>query len=161
MQFGLIEEEINDSSGNTRNEFKGTISSQKIEFNKIKQEIKLLENKINLNILGNNKKIEMKNMDNNELKEQMDYNTNTLKETNKTANEIVDRNKMMNDELKRQGNVLLNVHLKMGETEENLTMIQQLRQVMQNRDLFYRLKLYAMAILLFFANILVIYIKFR
>ena len=100
-------------------------------------------------------------MDNNELKEQMDYNTNTLKETNKTANEVIERNKMMNAELKRQGNVLLNVHLKVGETEENLSTIEQLRQVMQNRDLFYRLKLYAMAILLFFANILVLYIKFR
>ena len=100
-------------------------------------------------------------MDNNELKEQMDYNTNTLKDTNKTANEIVDRTNMMNAELKRQGNVLLNVHLKVGETEENLSTIEQLRQVMQNRDLFYRLKLYAMAILLFFANILVLYIKFK
>ena len=103
----------------------------------------------------------MRLMDNNELKEQMDYNTNTLKETNKTANEIIERNKMMNAELKRQGNVLLNVHLKVGETEENLSTIEQLRQVMQNRDLFYRLKLYAMAILLFFANILVLYIKFK
>ena len=120
----------------------------------------MLENKIKLNIIGN-KKIEMSLMDNNELKEQMDYNTNTLKETNKTANEIIERNKMMNAELKRQGNVLLNVHLKVGETEENLSTIEQLRQVMQNRDLFYRLKLYAMAILLFFANILVLYIKFR
>ena len=100
-------------------------------------------------------------MDNNELKDQIEYNTNTLKETNKTANEIVDRTNMMNAELKRQGNVLLNVHLKVGETDENLSVIKQIRQVMQNRDLFYRLKLYAMAILLFFANILVIYIKFR
>ena len=100
-------------------------------------------------------------MDNNELKEQIEYNTNTLKETNKTANEIIDRNNMMNTELKRQGNVLLNVHLKMGETEENLSIIQQLRQVMQNQDLFYRLKLYGMAILLFIANILVLYIKFK
>ena len=131
-----------------------------MEYNKIKQEIKLLENKISLNVIGD-KRIEMKNMDNDELKEQMDYNTNTLKETNKTANEIIDRNNMMNTELKRQGNVLLNVHLKMGEAEENLSTIQQLRQVMQNRDLFYRLKLYAMAILLFFANILVLYIKFK
>ena len=113
-----------------------------------------------MNIIGN-KKIEMSLMDNNELKEQMEYNTNTLKETNKTANEIIERNKMMNAELKRQGNVLLNVHLKVGETEENLSTIEQLRQVMQNRDLFYRLKLYAMAILLFFANILVLYIKFK
>ena len=100
-------------------------------------------------------------MDNNELKGQIEYNTNTLKETNKTANEIVDRTNMMNDELKRQGNVLLNVHLKVGETDENLSVIKQIRQVMQNRDLFYRLKLYAMAILLFFANILVLYIKFK
>ena len=100
-------------------------------------------------------------MNNNELKDQIEYNTNTLKETNKTANEIVDRTNMMNAELKRQGNVLLNVHLKVGETDENLSVIKQIRQVMQNRDLFYRLKLYAMAILLFFANILVLYIKFK
>ena len=70
---------MNDSSGKTRNEFKGTISSQKIEFNKIKQEIKLLENKIEL-YLNNNKKIEMKLMNNNEIKEQIDYNINTIKE---------------------------------------------------------------------------------
>ena len=41
---------------------------------------------------------------------------------------------MMNRELKRQGNVLLNVHIKMGEAEENLSTIQQLRQVIQNSD---------------------------
>ena len=113
-----------------------------------------------MNLYGN-KKIEMSLMDNNELKGQIEYNTNTLKETNKTANEIVDRTNMMNAELKRQGNVLLNVHLKVGETDENLSVIKQIRQVMQNRDLFYRLKLYAMAILLFFANILVLYIKLK
>ena len=60
---------------------------------------------------------------------------------------------MMNTELKRQRNVLLNVHLKMGEIEENLTVIQHLRQVIQTKDLFYSLKLYTMNILLFFANI--------
>ena len=49
----------------------------------------------------------MKTMDNNELKEQIEYNTDTLKDTNKTANEIIDRNKMMNTELKRQGNVCI------------------------------------------------------
>ena len=113
-----------------------------------------------MNLYGN-KKIEMRLMDNNELKDQIEYNTNTLKDTNKTANEIVDRTNMMNAELKRQGNVLLNVHLKVGETDENLSVIKQIRQVMQNKDLFYRLKLYAMAILLFFANILVLYIKFK
>ena len=113
-----------------------------------------------MNLYGN-KKIEMSLMDNNELKDQIEYNTNTLKDTNKTANEIVDRTNMMNAELKRQGNVLLNVHLKVGETDENLSVIKQIRHVMQNRDLFYRLKLYAMAILLFFANILVLYIKFK
>ena len=113
-----------------------------------------------MNLYGN-KKIEMSLMNNNELKDQIEYNTNTLKDTNKTANEIVDRTNMMNAELKRQGNVLLNVHLKVGETDENLSVIKQIRQIMQNRDLFYRLKLYAMAILLFFANILVLYIKFN
>ena len=76
----------------------------------------------------------MKLMNNNEIKEQIDYNINTIKEANKTANEIIDRNNMMNTELKRQGNVLLNVYIKMGEAEENLSTIQQLRQVIQNSD---------------------------
>ena len=68
---------------------------------------------------------------------------------------------MTTEELKRQGNVLLDVHLKMGETEENLSLIKQLRQVMQNNDLFYTLKLYVMAILLFLANIIILFVKFR
>ena len=139
------------------------INSHKLEFNKIKEEIKTLENKIKLQLIGNNTKYEYREeqIDNNALKDKIENNTNKIVETTKAANEIIDRDKMVTTELKRQGNVLLDIHLKMGETEENLSIVQQLRQVMQNNDLFYRLKLYAMAILLFIANIIILFIKFR
>ena len=139
------------------------INSHKLEFNKIKAEIKTLENKIKLQLIGNNTKYEYREeqIDNNALKDKIENNTNKIVETTKAANEIIDRDKMITTELKRQGNVLLDIHLKMGEAEENLSIVQQLRQVMQNNDLFYRLKLYAMAILLFIANIIILFIKFR
>ena len=139
------------------------ISSHKIEFNKTKEEIKNIENKIKLQLIGNDSKYIYKEeeRDNNKLKDKIESNTNKIMETTKTAGEIIDRDKMITTELKRQGNVLLDIHLKMGETEENLSLVQQLRQVMQNNDLFYRLKLYAMAILLFIANIIILFVKFR
>jgi len=121
-----------------------------------------LENKIQLQLVGN-QNINSKNnfINNNILKDKIENNTNQLIDTTKTANEIIDRNKLVTGELKRQGDVLLGVHLKMGEVEENLSLVQQLRQVMQNNDLYYRLKLYGLAILLFIANIFVLFIKFR
>ena len=138
------------------------INSHKIEFNKTKEEIKTLENKIKLNLIGNDSKYIYKEEErnNNILKDKIESNTNKIVETTKTANEIIDRDKMITSELKRQGNQLLDIHLKMGETEENLSIVQQLRQVMQNNDLFYRLKLYAMAVLLFIANIIILFVKF-
>ena len=139
------------------------INSHKIEFNKTKEEIKTLENKIKLNLIENDSKYIYKEEErnNNILKDKIESNTNKIVETTKTANEIIDRDKMITSELKRQGNQLLDIHLKMGETEENLSIVQQLRQVMQNNDLFYRLKLYAMAVLLFIANIIILFVKFR
>ena len=139
------------------------INSQKIEFNKTKEEVKTLDNKIKLNLIGNNSKYIYKEQerDNNLLRDKIESNTNKIIDTTKTANEIIDRDKIITSELKKQGNQLLDIHLKIGETEENLSLVQQLRQVMQNNDLFYRLKLYAMAILLFIANIIILFVKFR
>ena len=109
----------------------------------------------------NNVKTVYTERDNNLLRDKIVNNTNNIIESSRTANEIIERDKMTTEELKRQGNVLLDVHLKMGETEENLSLIKQLRQVMQNNDLFYTLKLYVMAILLFLANIIILFVKFR
>ena len=138
------------------------INSNKMEFNKIKDEMRTLESKVRLQLVGNDNNIvyNEQERDNNLLKDKIKNNTNKIKQTTKTADEILDRGKMITNELKRQGDVLLGIHLKMGEAEENLSLVQQLRQVMQNNDLFYRLKLYAMAVLLFIANIIIIFVKF-
>ena len=114
-----------------------------------------------MGINENNIKTVYNEKDNNLLRDKIVNNTNNIIESSRTANEIIERDKMTTEELKRQGNVLLDVHLKMGETEENLSLIKQLRQVMQNNDLFYTLKLYVMAILLFLANIIILFVKFR
>ena len=152
---------MNYCTGSTRNEFKGIINSNKTEVNKLKNEIKTLEDKITLGINENNIKTVYNEKDNNLLRDKIVNNTNNIIESSRTANEIIERDKLTTEELKRQGNVLLDVHLKMGETEENLSLIKQLRQVMQNNDLFYTLKLYVMAILLFLANIIILFVKFR
>ena len=133
-----------------------------MEFNKIKDEMRTLESKVRLQLVGNDNNIvyNEQERDNNLLKDKIESNTNKIKQTTKTADEILDRGKMITNELKRQGDVLLGIHLKMGEAEENLSLVQQLRQVMQNNDLFYRLKLYAMAVLLFIANIIILFVKF-
>ena len=138
------------------------INSNKMEFNKIKDEMRTLESKVRLQLVGNDNNIvyNEQERDNNLLKDKIESNTNKIKQTTKTADEILDRGKMITNELKRQGDVLLGIHLKMGEAEENLSLVQQLRQVMQNNDLFYRLKLYAMAVLLFIANIIILFVKF-
>ena len=78
------------------------INSQKIEFNKTKEEVKTLDNKIKLNLIGNNSKYIYKEQerDNNLLRDKIESNTNKIIDTTKTANEIIDRDKIITSELK-------------------------------------------------------------
>lgn len=89
----------------------------------------------------------------------IDNNTKNLRGANRTANEIVDRDKMTLVELKHQGDRLVNVSEQLHEVESELSLIQQITDVMGHNDLYYRLKLYAIVILLGFAIIIILSLK--
>ena len=78
----------------------------------------------------------------------------------KTLNRTVDNSKAALSALKNQKEQILGVIDKTDEAEKALTLHEQIFDVMQNRELFNRLKLVMIAVLLFFSILLVIYIKF-
>ena len=75
--------------------------------------------------------------------------------------ETVNRDKLTAQELEKQGNQLMGIHNTIGVAESKLTVVQQITDIMKYNDLFYRFKLYIVVVLLFFANIIVLYLKFR
>ena len=75
--------------------------------------------------------------------------------------ETVNRDKLTGQELEKQGNQLMGIHNTIGVAESKLTVVQQITDIMKYNDLFYRFKLYIVVVLLFFANIIVLYLKFR
>lgn len=91
----------------------------------------------------------------------IDKNTNNLMYSKTITQETVNRDKLTAQELEKQGNQLMDIHHTIGTAEENLTLVQQITDVMKYNDLFYRLKLYVVVILLGLANIIVLFLKFR
>ena len=63
-------------------------------------------------------------------------------------------------ELRRQGGQIDEMDIKLGETEKHLTVHQQFFNIVKNKALFSRLKLIGIVILLFIADIMVLYLKF-
>jgi hypothetical protein len=63
------------------------------------------------------------------------------------------------EELVRQKNKLKAANDMMGEVEQKLSLHDQILGVMSNRELFNKLKLCLIAVLLLFADLLVLYIK--
>lgn len=95
------------------------------------------------------------------LVDKMSSNNNKLVDTNYVANEIIDRDKLTAFELRRQGEQLINVNNTLENAEGQLTLIQQIQGVMKQNHLFYKLKLYGIILLLFIANLIVLYLKFH
>ena len=97
----------------------------------------------------------------NQLISQIDNNTNNLMLSKAMTIETVNRDKLTAQELEKQGNQLMGIHNTIGVAESKLTVVQQITDIMKYNDLFYRFKLYIVVVLLFFANIIVLYLKFR
>lgn len=97
----------------------------------------------------------------NQLISKIDNNTNNLMLSKAMTIETVNRDKITAQELEKQGNQLMGIHNTIGVAESKLTIVQQITDIMQYNDLFYRFKLYIVVVLLFFANIIVLYLKFR
>ena len=148
------------SSGNIRQQYKGKIESNRIEYKKLLKEIDKLDTQIKSELFPSNNK-PLGDQKYNMLNDKLIGNTNKLINSSKTANEIEERDKLTVEELKRQGNVLLNVRNKIDIVESNLTLIQQINDIMNYSDLFYRFKLVLIIIGLFFAIIFVLYMKIK
>ena len=97
----------------------------------------------------------------NQLISKRDNNTNNLMLSKAMTIETVNRDKLTAQELEKQGNQLMGIHNTIGVAESKLTVVQQITDIMKYNDLFYRFKLYIVVVLLFFANIIVLYLKFR
>ena len=97
----------------------------------------------------------------NQLISKIDTNTKNLMLSKAMTIETVNRDKLTAQELEKQGNQLMGIHNTIGVAESKLTVVQQITDIMKYNDLFYRFKLYIVVVLLFFANIIVLYLKFR
>ena len=97
----------------------------------------------------------------NQLISKIDNNTKNLMLSKAMTIETVNRDKLTAQELEKQGNQLMGIHNTIGVAESKLTVVQQITDIMKYNDLFYRFKLYIVVVLLFFANIIVLYLKFR
>ena len=97
----------------------------------------------------------------NQLISKIDNNTKNLMLSKAMTIETVNRDKLTAQELEKQGNQLMGIHNTIGVAESKLTVVQQITDIMKYNDLFYRFKLYIVVVLLFFANITVLYLKFR
>ena len=159
-EFLIIDQELENSKGNIRLEFNGIIENNKMEYKKILKQIEKIQNELNNQILTPQLQFDIKDK-RNYIANKMINNNQNLKYSSNTANEIIDRDNLTAQELKRQKEVLINTHNKIGEVEENLTLIQQIHDIMKNNNLFYRFKLYIIIILLFIANIIILFIKIR
>jgi hypothetical protein len=159
-EFLIIDQELENAKGNIRLEFNGIIENNKMEYKKILKQIEKIQNELNNQILTPQLQFDIKDK-RNYIANKMINNNQNLKYSSNTANEIIDRDKLTAIELKRQKEVLINTHNKIGEVEENLTLIQQIHDIMKNNNLFYRFKLYIIIILLFIANIIILFIKIR
>ena len=148
------------SSGNIRQQYKGKIESNRIEYKKLLKEIDKLDTQIKSELFPSYNK-PLVDQKYNMLNDKLIGNTNKLINSSKTANEIEERDKLTAEELKRQGNVLMNVRSKIDVVESNLTLIQQINDIMNYSDLFYRFKLVLIIIGLFFAIIFVLYMKIK
>ena len=148
-------------TGNIRQQFKGKIESNRIEYKKLIKEIDKLDLQIKSSLFPSNNNKPLGDQKYNILNEKLIGNTNNLIASSKTANEIEERDKLTAEELKRQGNVLMNVRSKIDVVESNLTLIQQINDIMNYTDLFYRFKLILIAIGLFFAIVFVLYMKVK
>ena len=148
------------SSGSIRQQFKGKRESNRIEYKKLLKEIDKIDSQIKSSLFPSNN-IPLNDQKYNVLNDKLIGNTNKLINSSKTANEIEERDKLTAEELKRQGNALMNVRSKIDVVESNLTLIQQINDIMNYTDLFYRFKLILIAIGLFFAIVFVLYMKVK
>ena len=147
------------AKGQIRTNFKSAIESNRLEYKKMIKEVDRFDSQIKAESLLRSKTTNYTNP--NQLISKIDNNTKNLMLSKAMTIETVNRDKLTAQELEKQGNQLMGIHNTIGVAESKLTVVQQITDIMKYNDLFYRFKLYIVVVLLFFANIIVLYLKFR
>ena len=158
-----IENEFQNSSIKIRNEYKGEIDNCKSEYLKTIKELDKFEvtlNKERLVESSTNNDFDKDNARKYKILDSKlsDQNT-TLKNANRMGDVIVITQANTLKELDRQKNQITKIDENVSEVEEQMSIHDQIFHVMNNRELFNKLKLVLVVALLFFADILVLYIK--
>lgn len=146
-----------------RKEYIGSIRSTKSDFDNITKEIDKIHNQLKKErLLDSSQDIE-----HDQDSDKYHYLNNKLSKQNNNLNKVTQMGKEINstqdktlEELLRQKQKLRSADEMLTEVEQTLSLHDQIIQVMGNRELFQKLLLVFIIILLFVANILVIYIKF-
>ena len=143
-----------------RHEYIGAIRSNKTEYDKMIKEIDKIHNQLKKErLLDNTVEPENEGDKYNYLNKKMLKQNNNLVRAQQMGNEITETQDKTLEELVRQKNKLKGANEMMGEVEQSLSLHDQLLGVMSNRELFNKLKLVSIVILLLFADLLVLYIK--
>lgn len=96
----------------------------------------------------------------NYLNSKINKQNNQLNNALRTGKEITTNQNLTILELQNQKQKLINANKTMGEVEQTLSLHDQLVGVINNRELFNKLKLVAIIAMLFIADCLIIYVKF-
>jgi hypothetical protein len=159
-----VDREYETLSEKLRKEHIGAIKNNKFEYEKMLKEVEKLELDLKKEKLLD-KSIQPDNDDENEklgkFSKKIDKQNKQLGKAARIGKEITTNQDMTLVELKRQRDKLEKTNNIVNEVENTLSLHDQLVGVMNNRELFNKLKLVGIVVLLFIADILVLYIKLR
>ncbi len=150
------------SSIKIRSEHKGAIESNKAEYYKMLKEVDKLDNLLKKERLidkTTDADLENENDKYNYLSGKIKKQNNNLSKANQMGNEIIGNQNLTMEELVRQRNKLNSANSGLEEVEHNLSLHDQFIGVMNNRELYSKLKMVFIIILLFIANMIVLKIK--
>lgn len=149
-------------SPNVRRDNKGAVEAVRIELNKAKVELSKLDQQLKADrLMDKSAENDYENDSDKKrfIANKIERNTNNLSMANNMANSIIDTNKVTVVELQNQRQRMNNVNKELGEVESKLTLLGQVFDVMKNKELFNKLKLVLIVVLLGLANLIVLYLK--
>ncbi len=154
-----IDTEYRIMSTKMRNEYKGTIDTNKSELIKIKSDINKLEYRLKKENLLIDSKDEDEKFEKNRKLKKIDNQNDELDTVYKMQKDIYSTNEKTILTLKKGEETILRTIGKTEEVEQALSLHDQIFQVMNNRELFNKLKLVMIVALLAIADLIILYIK--
>ncbi len=154
-----IDTEYRIMSTKMRNEYKGAIDTNKSELIKIKSDINKLEYRLKKENLLIDSKDEDEKFEKNRKLKKIDNQNDELDTVYKIQKDINSNNEKTILILKKGEETILRTIGKTEEVEQALSLHDQIFQVMNNRELFNKLKLALIVALLFIADLTILYIK--